>query len=78
MKNTIIIWVVYKDPSDFPGQFCARIFSGGKPTGHHYAHYNLELVREWISRGAAQYGVGVPYRMARHHHDDPVIFETWV
>jgi hypothetical protein len=79
MKKRFIMWVVYCRPSDFPWGFVARRFVNGLPTKKYYfASVSLKAVREWIFWDARKHGLGVPYCLARHPNDDPVIYETWI
>lgn len=78
MNNFLIMWVVFDNPIDFPGQFVARKFLGNTPTDTFFADKKLNAVREWIYGEASKSGQGSPFRMARHPKDDPVIFETWM
>lgn len=78
MHSILVMWVVYDNPIDFPGQFVARKFLGDKPTEDYFYNKSLAAVREWIHEQARNCGQGAPYRMARLPNDDPVIFETWM
>jgi len=78
MKKSLMIWVVYKNPSDFPGMYVARKFMGGHGSNEYCADYRLSIVRDWIHLDSKRHEQGEPYRMARHPEDDPAIFETWV
>jgi len=62
--------VVYKNPSDYPGKYVARLWSFGKPTEVVIVGDTLADVRSAIPTGFI--------RLAPSVGDDPVIVETWI
>jgi len=66
----IPIMVVYKNPSDYPGKYVARLWSFGKPTEVVIVGDTLADVRSAIPTGFI--------RLAPSVGDDPVIVETWI
>lgn len=77
MSNVLTLWVVYNNPSDFPGQFVARKFEGNKFTKEHFADVELLKVREWIYEQADRIGIW-PVRFDRHPSDPAPVYETWI
>lgn len=65
------IWTVYENPTDYPGQFVARLWHGTEPTGEMMLFEDLAAVRHAMLRKAL-------YRLPRRPEDDPVIVETWI
>lgn len=64
------IFVVYENPSDFPGKMVVRKFINDKPTLEPLCvEDTLEEAREKIPKGL--------FRMDRMADDDIVIVETW-
>ena len=74
----IVIWVVYKNPSDFPGLYVAREFIGCNGSSEYFSHLIVGEVRHWIRSRAKLYAQGEPERLPPYSQDDPVIFETWI
>lgn len=67
---TMPMITVYKNPSDFPGKFVARLFRLDKPTIIAVVKDTLPEIRMTIPRNMV--------RLPRHKADDPVILETWI
>ena len=72
--SDLAIWVVTKNPADFPGKYVARESKiradGVHSMANHVLGDTLEEVREKLPRGL--------HRMARFAEDDPVIVEVWL
>ena len=72
--NGLDLYVVYRNPSDFPGQYVVRrqvagpgvIFKDARPL----AVGNLAAVRAALPTGLV--------RLERDPNDDPCIFEVWL
>lgn len=64
------IWVVYKNPLDFPDKFVARLFQLDVPTDVVLVENSLEALRAQLPQGLVCF--------EREPEDDPVIFETWL
>lgn len=70
-QATLDMYVVYENPSDFPGCFVVRKWTGETPNRHpHSVTANIEEARTTIPAGL--------YRTPRHEKDDPVIREVWL
>lgn len=70
----LIIWVVYNNPLDFPGQLVAREFIGEQPTAVHKADTDLSIVLDWILERAVAVGKdSQPVMLPRETSDDPCI-----
>lgn len=69
-KSALDIWVVYENPSDYPGLYVARKFRNEKSTAELVQGNTLLEVRALLPRGLV--------RLPRQHLDDPVIVETWI
>ncbi|TWH49619.1 hypothetical protein [Sporomusa sp. KB1] len=67
---TMPMITVYKNPSDFPGKFVARLFRLQKPTIIAVVKDTLPEIRMTIPRHMV--------RLPRHQADDPTILETWI
>lgn len=67
------MWVVTRNPTDYPGQFVAREWLiGGEALGatlNHHVADTLDDVRDMIPPGLVQ--------VDRHPKDAPVIVECW-
>ncbi|MBY0419381.1 MAG: hypothetical protein K2W88_15125 [Pararheinheimera sp.] len=72
------MWVLYQNTLDFPGQFVAREFVGGKPTGWCFADAELGPVNNWVVQSAKKFGLGEPVRLERDPNDDPCIVCTFI
>lgn len=66
----IPIIVVYKNPSDYPGKYVARLWTLDKPTEFAIIKDTLAEVRAAIPAGFTMLAPSVG--------DDPVIVETWI
>lgn len=69
-SNTLSIWVVYENPTDFPDCFVARKWLMDTPTTELILDASLEGLRKKLPPGLA--------RLARADLDDPKIVETWL
>ena len=72
----LTIWVIYKDPRDYPGKFvvrCQDVSFEGNITAHAdcTVHESLSAARV----GPAERGL---VRIGRHPKDEPQIVECWV
>ncbi len=76
LPDRVDLWVVYANPSDYPGKFVARRWikerfdTHFKGTAEKHVSSNLQALRDEICIGR--------HRFARLESDDPVIVETWV
>lgn len=74
-KQKLHMYVIYKNPTDFPGQFVSRRHSIGK-TGSQpdllprCIANNLKDVRDDLPQGLV--------KMPRDKNDDACIVETWI
>lgn len=71
------IWTVYKNPTDYPGQYVARRFVLDQRTDDLYANQSLDAVRAWVEYSGRRYGV-IPVRLERDPGDAPAVLENWV
>jgi len=71
------IWTVYKNPTDYPGQYAARRWVLDQRTDDVYANESLDMVRTWIDYSARRHGV-IPVRLERDTNDDPAVLENWI
>jgi len=69
-KYDLPMWVIYKNPSDFPGKFVARLHTVDGPTTVHFIADTLEEARKCIPRDF----VFLP----RFEQDERHIVETWI
>lgn len=73
MSGGLDVWVVYQNPTDFPGLFVVRLhkIEAGvtRPTATHFTAKTLEAVRRLLPPGL--------YRLDRFESDDPNVVETW-
>ena len=74
-RDEVRVWVIYQDPSDYPGKFVVRRQVAGR--GGVTADREPVAVVESIEAARAVLPSGL-YRMHRHSEDDPVIVETWI
>lgn len=68
------MFVVYKNPSDFPGKFVVRLFNMDKPV-------HMAAVKDTLEEARAAIQQGPPFmfhNVGRSPQDDPVIVETWI
>lgn len=70
---SLIIWVVYDRPTDFPDAFVARKWDMDRPTAEVLTADTLAEIRKKV-RAALPGGV----MMLRSTLDDPKIVETWL
>lgn len=70
--GALLIWTVYRSPSDAPGKMIARPHSArhNAPLLHHIEADDIETLRGMLPPGLL--------RMDRAQSDDPVIVETWI
>lgn len=72
--DVLTIWVIYKSPRDYPGQYVLRaqdVVRGDpepRPRRECIVRPSLEEVRHYVRH---------LYRMDRHALDEPTIVETW-
>lgn len=72
VKQTAVpIITVYKNPTDYPGKYVARVFDLERPT-------NMAAVADTYEDLLEAIPTGMMVRMERNPKDDPVIVETWV
>ena len=69
-NNRFHLWVIYKNPADFPGKTVARKHTPDGPTTEHLV-WPMETLRSMFK---AQGYV----KLERFVQDDPVIVEVWV
>lgn len=67
----LLIWTIYRSPSDFPGKTVVRPHSARRnaPLLHHMEAESVEALRAMLPP--------LLYRIGRAPSDDPVIVETW-
>lgn len=73
--DSLAMWVIYENPSDYRGKFVVRIHRPGRD-GSVVAEREPRAVVDTLAQARAV----VPpllYRMDRHPDDDPVIVEVW-
>jgi hypothetical protein len=73
LENTLSIWTIRYNPSDFPGKFTARrhwILPTSIATQEVFIGETLEEIRKMLPKGL--------YRIPRSPEDDPVIIESWI
>lgn len=70
-QTTFPVIAVYKNPSDYPGKYVARVFDMNRPT-------NLAVVAETYEELLEAIPTQAMTRMERSAKDDPVIVETWI
>lgn len=73
--ETLSIWTIYDNPSDFPGKFVARRFvvygaTGPLATPEVFEADSLDEIRAMIPQGL--------FRMEPWQGDDIKIVETWI
>ena len=66
----LIIYVIYQNPSDFPGKFVLRRWVGLNPDQKPAVCMTLAEARRAVPPNK--------YRLPRFDNDDPVIVETWL
>lgn len=74
MANELFTYVVYFNPSDFPGRYVMRGFAcvdgEATPSAIAISGETIEKVRAHIPEGL--------HRMVRMPDDDPTIVEVWI
>jgi len=75
-EKGVVIYVVYENPSDYPGKYVAKrdIIKLGKLTRDPYwimVEKDYAVIKKEMQR------LGLVW-MQRHMGDDPVIKETWI
>jgi len=73
--GTLPIFVIYRDPSDYPGKYVLRrqLVSGGVIT----VDPEPMAVGDTLMHARAQLPMGL-HRMERHQDDEPQIVECWL
>lgn len=64
------VFVVYRNPSDFPDQYVVRLFDLDRATIMAMLDTSLYQIRERLPAGLI--------RMNRSYEDDPSIVEVWI
>lgn len=64
------IITIYKNTSDFPNRFAARLFNFSEPQSYIAIKDTLEDARNTIPLNMV--------RLGRHDNDDPHIVEVWI
>ena len=71
MKQRLLVYTIYKNPSDYPGLWVLRVHEApGGPRPVAVTAKTLEEIRAHIP--------GDLVRVPRQPNDDPVIYETWI
>ena len=86
MTDYLSIYVVYKNPRDFPGKYVVRlqkVYSGGRieicaDEDNFQVEDDLNNIHYWIWRHSTLAGRVADCRLTRNSGDDPAIFETWI
>ena len=65
------IWTIYKNPSDYPDKWVARLFENDQPTETVIAIDNYDDL-------ALQMMTQQLHRMPRSENDEPQIVEMWL
>lgn len=68
-NGSLTIWVVYDNPTDYPGRFVARKWLADTPTQELRLADSLEELRQLLPDGLCC--------LPRSPVDDPKIVETW-
>lgn len=66
----MIIWTIYKHPSDYPGKYVARQFLYGEPGAIFLVADTLKQIRAKIPPEML--------KLPRDINDDPVIVESYI
>lgn len=64
------IIVIYKNPSDYPDKYVARVWNIDSPTALIALAESLEEIRKTIPDEM--------YNLGRNNEDDPCIVEAWI
>jgi hypothetical protein len=70
LAGGLYIWTVYDSPSDYPGQFVARLYARDRGTNLALTAATLDQLRAMLPPGLSC--------IARSPDDDPVIVESWL
>lgn len=70
-------WVIYDNPSDFPGQIVVRRWLIGPGTVEPTPHVSLCTTIDQ-ARNVVQANYPSGYRLPRQQDDDPCIVEVWI
>lgn len=70
---SLALWTVYDHPSDFPGNYVARLFILDKPTPYVLIADTLDELRAALLNAYPDLMC-----MCRHAYDDPNIVEVWL
>jgi hypothetical protein len=75
MRDELLMYTIYRNPRDFPGEFVARVHAIGRQ--------GVQARPELFARGftLAQVRARLPgglFNIGREPADDPVIVETWL
>jgi hypothetical protein len=69
--NGLPMWVIYENPTDFPGETIARLWQNDVATQQTIQGASLDQLRKrFISMGFVSIG--------RFEQDDPKIVEVWI
>ena len=68
--NSIVLYVVYDHPRDYPEHFVVRQWEMDQPTDRYTLHDSLAAARASIPFGLAC--------LHRDEEDEPQILETWL
>ena len=70
-SKSILIWVIYDNPKDFPGKFVVRKFHNDVPEKDaHAIEDTLDAARLKLPEGLVH--------LPRHEADDTCIVECWI
>lgn len=73
MADNLIIWTIYKSPSDYPGKWVLRGHEVGsgtvKPRTHAIISETYAGIIDILPPGL--------HRLPNDDHDDPAIYESW-
>jgi len=64
------LWVIYKNPLDYPNKFVARKWLNNNPTKTMYIEDTLDDIRKKIPQNL--------FNLHRMPNDDPKIVEVWI
>lgn len=70
MSESLILYVVYEKPTDYPDLYVIRKFISDIPDEIVGLGETLEKVRQYLPKGVVNIG--------RNDEDDPVIIEVWI
>lgn len=70
----LIVWTIYRNPSDFPGKYVVRAYVVGSgcvtAASTHHVRNSLDSARSTLPANLVNLGRAI--------HDSPAIVETWV